>query len=407
MVNLINHPTNFMINFEHHEANGKHDNLQDCVNREHNYDLSFVDAWKKVIKYKDSKLSTAGALLGFLDKIHNRAINHLYEVIEEDGHVTPIYGRAAENCKAITKNLLSDEEGIKDIIKKIWIDKMPAHLIIKTENPNHRYIVSNDQFYKRYRDPELPGHDEPLLKNDFETSKKTIDEIYKIVLPLYRKRTPIDATDASVILGHQTTKKEKAQHAIKILNAYCENIQSARSEKDKIKVIAHTIRDLAQLRLYHKGNARSLFMMANFLFYQNNVRSFYPRNMNMFLGNSVDKMMKEISVGQDRFAKMFGSEKALTTGLAQYKKTVVKLRKVITSVSSEYAFDKAYTDRNFNFLLRLSASKEQYFPLLQFLLVNRAALNIDISSKGQTSGTALDIATKSGNAQAIDLLKQG
>jgi SAM-dependent methyltransferase len=67
---------------------------------------------------------------------------------------------------------------------------------------------------------------------------------------------------------------------------------------------------------------------------------------------------------------------------------------------------KAVMDQDFNLLLRLVSADSQFIPLLQFLLAHRQKLNIDLGAKGKTSGTALDVATKKNNKEAIDILKK-
>ena len=49
--------------------------------------------------------------------------------------------------------------------------------------------------------------------------------------------------------------------------------------------------------------------------------------------------------------------------------------------------------------------KAAHVEPLKFLLDNKIKLNINIASRGETSGTAMDIAKKLKNQQAVDLLK--
>lgn len=44
--------------------------------------------------------------------------------------------------------------------------------------------------------------------------------------------------------------------------------------------------------------------------------------------------------------------------------------------------------------------------LSRFLLANKLAFNINIASRGEKSGTAMDVAKKFNNQEAIDLLKR-
>jgi hypothetical protein len=63
------------------------------------------------------------------------------------------------------------------------------------------------------------------------------------------------------------------------------------------------------------------------------------------------------------------------------------------------------TKRDFNLLLRQSSTDPVLINLLQYLLQHRFSLDIDLESRGNTSGTAMDVAFKYKNQKAIDLLK--
>jgi hypothetical protein len=65
----------------------------------------------------------------------------------------------------------------------------------------------------------------------------------------------------------------------------------------------------------------------------------------------------------------------------------------------------AVENRDFNLLLRLVATDRKHIELLKFLLDHRKDLNIDLAAKGKTSGTALDVATKKNNKEAIEILQ--
>jgi hypothetical protein len=61
--------------------------------------------------------------------------------------------------------------------------------------------------------------------------------------------------------------------------------------------------------------------------------------------------------------------------------------------------------KDYNLMLRKAASNPKLLVLLKFLLENMTPLEIDPSSKGQNSGTALDVAKKYRNQEAIRLLE--
>lgn len=74
-------------------------------------------------------------------------------------------------------------------------------------------------------------------------------------------------------------------------------------------------------------------------------------------------------------------------------------------VSPKIDLQTPYKNGNMNLLFRTTAIHPKCAPLLGDMINNRSALEIDIHAKGQTSGSALDIAKKYDNVQAIELLK--
>lgn len=63
-----------------------------------------------------------------------------------------------------------------------------------------------------------------------------------------------------------------------------------------------------------------------------------------------------------------------------------------------------YKNGNMNLLFRTAAMHPKCVPLLKNLIDNRSALQMNICAEGQTSGSALDIATRYKNTEAVELL---
>jgi ankyrin repeat protein len=159
--------------------------------------------------------------------------------------------------------------------------------------------------------------------------------------------------------------------------------------------------------MFADGNGRTVFIFANLLLSMNNLPPFYPNNMCIFDANSMPRMVREVIEGQKRFRAMFGTKEEFNHNLEAYKKAVENLSALIlTKFTKIKSIVTALNERNFNLLLRQSAISEDRIELLKFLLENHSFLNIDPSSAGQTSGTALDIAKKHGNEEACRLLKE-
>lgn len=69
------------------------------------------------------------------------------------------------------------------------------------------------------------------------------------------------------------------------------------------------------------------------------------------------------------------------------------------------SLNKAFVERNFNLMLRQCAYEPRCLELLQLLINHTQLLDIDIHSRGRKSGTALELAQKSNNQAAIEMLK--
>ena len=425
-VSTHSHPTYFMIDLESPTGQVT---LQKFMSQEKNYDLAFCETWQEIIHpSKDFKITNAEKLLKLLDVIQKSSLRHLpaLKKVAGEGNYERTHGRAdGKNWYGISKNCNTDEQGIVDLLEKIWIAKDDFQLVVLTDDKSKRYIITNKEFILVTNNGE---NQEILFKND-ESNKESLNKIIQIVMPLYHKGDSPDGTFRMLIF-RDCKADEREKKAIKIFNTYLEGIKAAEKPKteesketkskvseataklkgsdlEKIKIIALTIRDHMQLHRYYDGNGRSLYLLANLLLHQNKLPMFYPRNMCMFDGNSLDKMIQEIVAGQERFAKMFGNVAQLTVGLNTYSNAVLEIQQIFVNKFSEDAHNSlkiACDDRNFDLLLRQTAQKEKYFVLLEFLLNNKSILNINISAKGEKWGTALDIAKKCKNQKAIELL---
>ena len=74
-------------------------------------------------------------------------------------------------------------------------------------------------------------------------------------------------------------------------------------------------------------------------------------------------------------------------------------------VNPQIDLQTPYKSGNMNLLFRTAAIHPKCVPLLGDMIEKRSDLQMDIHAKGQTSGSALDIATKYENEQAVALLK--
>ncbi|MGL6028359.1 MAG: hypothetical protein ACRC0B_08070 [Legionella sp.] len=67
-------------------------------------------------------------------------------------------------------------------------------------------------------------------------------------------------------------------------------------------------------------------------------------------------------------------------------------------------FSETVTKKQYNLILRQTAAKKDYLPILQFLVTNSLEFGLDFTSCGQKSGTAIDVARVRGNDSALTKL---
>ncbi|CCB86349.1 unknown protein [Parachlamydia acanthamoebae UV-7] len=393
-MNTIQHTTQFMLDYKHAVTNERV-SLGEFMKNEKNYDIAFCRAWEEIEPFHISNQTTPNDLLMTLDKIQKCSISHLDNQKQ---------GRAERNFFGISKGYPTDEEGIKDLIIKIWVDKEPFILqVLAEDNLEEAYILTKDDL-KYYNNAGQTINIKPS-SND---RTKTVSLMFQKIIPCYRKGDCLGRE--RLILKNHSAPNERETAALKIFEKFLNMMKiECLSTNEKIETIATTMRDLLQQHIYYDGNARSLYILSNFLLQQYGLEMFYPENMCLFDANSKGKMVSEICIGQNRFANIFGDEKALTENLKKYKQTVLDLQELINTQTlksqSINTLQSAFDERNFNLLLRLSATISGNTTLLKFLLENAKVLNIDITASGKKSGTALDIAVKGSNQEAITLLQ--
>ncbi len=84
-----------------------------------------------------------------------------------------------------------------------------------------------------------------------------------------------------------------------------------------------------------------------------------------------------------------------------------QFEKIIKNLSNEILLKTLNEKKDLNLLFRQSAASPQAISLFKCLFnyAKEPTVNIDIHARGKTSGSALDIAQKNNNVEAIELLK--
>ena len=375
-------------------------NLSDFVKNEPNYDIAFCRAWQFIRIPPAGAFLNSSNLLRFLDRIQECALSHLPEKKFFNPEKTLFQYLKGRSCPfnyfSLSKNLCSDAEGISDLIHKICVLKKNFELHCLLDADTARYILRRDTFCI---------HQEGVTTELYSSiDEEKLKEIRQKYLELYEKETECLEIDRIVIL-HPSSKEEREIEAIAAIDNYFLKRGEAISDIDKIRNIALLMRDLMQLHLYFDGNGRCIYILANALLHEEGLPLFYPKNMCIFDGNSVGKMVEEIISGQEVFRAMFVSREELTMGLELYSDRIQVLIKMLKEEFSAFPpLLRSLEERDLNLLFRQASQRKETLPLLEFLVENSGILGIDIRARGATSGTALDVATKFKNSEAIPIL---
>lgn len=403
------HCTQFMLDYMPCTGKEEKNTFQDYMKREEDYDLAFSRTC--IDLFQTPPIHTPKALLNLFLKIQTIAMSHIQArgvTSQGQPYQSGIY---VGNSYAVNKRLVSDFEGIKELITQIWLENKQVMLTFFSEKKKNGYkdkfFINNDGLSQHFLEVKERNEHRLLIQND--DSEKTLKLVIDFVEKFYNVETLSDGVFPFVIQPFYIDPKLKKKQAIELIRDYLKNIPNPdnRPKEEKIFNICYLCRELEQLHLFQDGNGRSVYILANLLAQWNGLDPFYPRNICVFDANSLITMAREFFEGQDRFKAMFGSQEQLTNQLARYSITVENLIDLAKEKYSKFnAIMNSIRERNFNLSLRQSSADKNALGLLEFLLQNLSILNIDIHSKGEKSGTAMDVALKNRNIKAIKLIEK-
>lgn len=124
-----------------------------------------------------------------------------------------------------------------------------------------------------------------------------------------------------------------------------------------------------------------------------------------------DFPMENLKKESIKKAQAAEKEKAFTLSIQAKRTTTQDNKEAIKSLQEFFvgnisdSIKKSIEKRDLNLLLRQLSVKPSYVKQLEFLLNNKEKLNINIASRGEKSGTAMDVAKKFKDQQAVDLLE--
>lgn len=393
------HFTQFLLDYLQHT--GGYEKLTDYMKREEGYDLVFIKAYLDVFQGHSKDIQTIddpAFLLTLLDSIQHCAISHLPEMkMISETKAQLIQGKAdSYNFYGLTKNWNSDEAGIVELVKIALDSKIERHLVVHYDNAPLCYVSKMGYVL------------ESTPNKTLIFSSEQVQEITEHVLQEYRKGPYNNKLDRLVLFLCSNAAK-RHDVALEAATHFVQQMQQAQNENDHIKTIGLFLRDIMQLHSYNDGNGRSLFILANWLLVTHGLKPFYPTQMCPFDGNSIEKIVKEIIEGQNRFAELFGTHATLLEQLSQYQDSIVEVEKMVKDLAANKKFpcdlDTPLKERNLNLLFRKTATHPEVFSLFKCLLDKCDVLNVDIFEKGPKSGHAFNIAKQYNNQKVMDVLQ--
>ncbi len=406
------HPSYYMVD----ELNslGKKEDKTDFLSREGRYELAFCEAFKLLDDKRSYK--TSKELFEFFEKIHNAACSHIDSAAKKVSVQMTDHGNNLAsvpfNGYGFSKGIIADDEGLEDIIKTIWKENEPFILIAKDDQ--NKYYLSNQRLYVyKGNGDESTGLSEMMLRpikeciifnNEKSTSDITLHGIKQKMKLIFNMGVFHSLSPHRMILACIAREGSRQQKALGALQNYLGRINTLSNDNEKIRLIAKTVNTLFKLHMWYDGNGRTAYLFANFLMEQNGLGYFYPRNMCLFDANSEENMVREITLGQTRFKDKFGTPEKLHEGLKSYSSA---MKALIVSVfqTGDHTLKMTLVSRDLNLLFRRAAQNDRFFNLLQFMVDNSDALDIDITSKGNSGNNAADVANQNNNKIAMDYLR--
>lgn len=387
------HPTLFLHDFrDHHNAPVR---LTKFMLNEIDYDVSMVAAFGVMLKTaKVMHIAHEKRFLSLMDTIQSVATDH----IESSDRFLP--GRVnGPNSFHLTSIHTSNSEGIKDLIRTIWIKKEDFILYVKPQD-DISYQLTPRSFtlslapFKTFK---------TLIAS---TGDPTIDKTHLAMLDRYfvgLYENSMESQRGNFKLYSCNSPKNREVRSLHLIRDYFETLDKKTTDVEKIECISLLMRDLLQQHLYYDGNGRTIYLLANFLMIQNNLAPFYPVNMCIFDANSLDRMVGEVIEGQKRFVEFFGDFNTLSEKLKAYDQKLDELCSLLRE-QSLYELFEAYDRRDFTEIFKVSASDERYFDLFKFMLRNIRHFNTEYSREYNTD-TARVIARSNQNFDLLDYLQ--
>ena len=252
------HPKQFMVDLIGPSKDNEGFVLESFRREEEDYrPISFARAWRSVSNQKDKGFQNSEEILKNLDDIHNLSLSHLKRSSRVDSEEDV-------NEFDIEKGWNSDSKGLNDIIDKIW-DNSKLHFSLKIRGVDDDFVLSYKGLYSDTDDTAVFQRSGKSQTEDLEVLEKIKEEIFRMIPEHTRGlKSPIFA-----IHEDAGTRREEAK---KILDNYLKKITACKTDDEKLKTIATTLRDLSQIVLYQHGNNRSLYILANTLLSQNGLQ---------------------------------------------------------------------------------------------------------------------------------------
>lgn len=145
--------------------------------------------------------------------------------------------------------------------------------------------------------------------------------------------------------------EDKVRNYNIIYEKYCSDLESAKSEYDKLKVIAQYIQDIECMHFFADGNCRMVYLLLNKELLKNDLKPVILFDPNMFDRMSSDNLVNEILEGQDAFELFYKTGKPYDDSISD-DEIAINIAKVDESDFKIFGDSELSFSQNLEFISR-------------------------------------------------------
>lgn len=145
--------------------------------------------------------------------------------------------------------------------------------------------------------------------------------------------------------------EDKVRNYNIIYEKYCSDLESAKSEYDKLKVIAQYIQDIECMHFFADGNCRMVYLLLNKELLKNDLKPVILFDPNMFDRMSSDNLVNAILEGQDAFELFYKTGKPYDDSISD-DEIAINIAKVDESDFKIFGDSELSFSQNLEFISR-------------------------------------------------------